>query len=820
MDSKQIGFLELLNGQVQYVVPRWQRRYQWKKPEIDRLIDDLIAVADAGPEAGHFGGMMLTFREGGPAGIVTTYRLVDGQQRLTTVSLLLACIAEKLDRNGHSNNWTPQIIRDDRLTNPGKPLDKFLKLRLQGDDQQEYRNVLEGKPHGPGTVTQASKIIRRRVANEDTAKLLHGLERLRVVSIGLDEREDPQQIFESLNATGLPLTESEKVKNWLLIGLPEEQQRELHDTLWLEMERVLDAKHDAKAIDVFLRDLLRWRTGVLHGIDKIHEVLRRKMGGKRTTDRAGILHEFANLARLYGLITGTAGEHPDQNVERQLRHLRAMGIDVHRPLTLRLLSDAEERGQDEVSHTALAETVEVVGTWVTRMWLANASMTGLNKAMAELAHGGGPADGEEFAEFWRNRISRLRNQRIAVPNDDDVREGIRTRSAYGGNATQAANAVLCAMMEADHKEESPPRDRLTMEHVMPRKLTGEWQSHLGEDAEDVHTRWRDRLANLTLSGDATNSRLGAKGFSAKKQVYRSSPIGITRLLVEEDAWNEDTLQKRTEYLADRALQLWPWPEDGQARQDKRDQEGVYMWRIDGGEWHHEMSSRQTVLNVAAALIGRDPSNAGKLLGNSPRMDLQLTSPPSTGETTKRNADIVPVPGHEAFCLYVNHNSFTNLDRCRNMGQLCNISIEVELTNSPPRRFWKVLKERTGGVPGQDDSWYGGTLWTSYLNPEKDCVAIRLGEKRISLWISGGGSGRLKSERVWKLSNMIRDCMYDQDLSGSIDKSAKKGQSVAVERPWDIDDEDGWPDAADWLKDQCDRLAEIANSRLGDDSPDG
>ena len=230
MRVHQMGFLELLNGRYQYVVPRWQRRYSWGKLQIERLIDDLVAVAKAGDDAVHYGGTLLTFPEPGPPGGVTTFRVVDGQQRLATVSILLACIAEKLRPDGDYDGWTAKVIHDDCLTNPGKAPDRSRKLRLQHGDEAEYRNIIDGNASGDGAVTQAYRLMRRLVASEGVANLIRGLTRFKIVSISLDEKEDPQQIFETLNATGLELTESEKVKNWLLIGLKEEQQEILYDT--------------------------------------------------------------------------------------------------------------------------------------------------------------------------------------------------------------------------------------------------------------------------------------------------------------------------------------------------------------------------------------------------------------------------------------------------------------------------------------------------------------------------------------------------------------------------------------------------------------
>ena len=561
MQAQRTEFLSLLNGQFQYVVPRWQRRYCWGQSDIERLVEDIVTVAAAGPDAAHYSGTLLTFPEPGAAGVVNTIRVVDGQQRLTTVSILLACIADELGPDGQCGGWTAQIIRDDRLTNPRKPPEKRYKLRLQNGDDEEYRSGLEGKITGAGAVTQAWKIARRLVARNDVAFLLSGLERLCVVSIGLDAREDPQQIFESLNATGRPLTESEKVKNWLLMGLPDEEQQNLHDIHWREIVRVLDAEHTTEPIDIFLRDVLRWRTGKVQGIGRVYEDLRRWAVREGVAeDRPALCRELARLAGLYGQITGTAECHRNPGAERELRHLRALGLDAHRPLTLRLLNDAEAGSGAAGCEKALAEVLAGIGAWTTRMWLADRPMAGMNRAVAELANEPGPGSGEDYAEYWIGKIRQLRNTRVGAPGDDEVREGIRNRKAYGGGATRTAFAVLCELMEAEHREESPARDRLTVEHVMPRKLTEEWKEALGEKADEIHGRHRDQFANLTLSGDVTNAVLGTHTFAAKREIYRKSSIGITRHLADETQWDKEALERRAEDLARRALERWPWSE--------------------------------------------------------------------------------------------------------------------------------------------------------------------------------------------------------------------------------------------------------------------
>ena len=814
MHAHHIDFLELLNGQVQYVVPRWQRRYCWGQLDIERLVDDLLTVAAAGPEAAHYGGTLLTFSEPGPAGVVKTIRVVDGQQRLTTVSILLACIATRLEREGPCEDWTAQIINDDRLTNPRKPPEKHRKLRLQNGDEEEYRRGLDGNAAGVGAVTQAWKIAHRLVDRNDVASLLRGLARLRVVSIGLGEKEDPQQIFESLNATGRPLTESEKVKNWLLMGLPDAEQQEIHDTHWLQIEHLLGAEHTTEPIDTFLRDLLRWRTGKVHGIERLYDDLRREtVRSGETQDRPGLCRELARLAGLYAFLTGAAGEYPDKRVERELRHLRAIGIDIHRPLTLRLLNDATEEGRTGATSAALAKTLEGIGTWTTRLWLADRATAGMNRAVAELAHEPGPSESDDFAEHWLGRIRRLRNTRVGVPDDEEVREGIRTRKAYGGSATPTAFAVLCAMMEAEHREEAPARDHLTIEHVMPQKLTDDWKRALGDEADETHGRYRDRLANLTLSGDATNARMGTNTFDAKREVYRTSTVGMTSCLANESSWDEETLERRAKDLARRALVRWPWSAQEERELKPQSRAAPIRWRIEDADWHTESAASQMVLNVAATLLGRDPDNAQRLSGEAISSNVHPAGRYPAG--TKVGAQTLrAVPGHEDYVLCPYEQDYRkSADRCRKLGERCNVRIEVQIEEEDPRthRFWRELKERTGGIPGQKDTWRGPSQWTSRLNPSGDVIAIYVGnDELLWLYIRAGESEDTpqRRARMQQFSWRIQEEMGDQVLGDNLEKNSADGWSITIQRRWNADDEDEWPETARWIKEQQERLQAI------------
>ncbi len=808
MQANHVEFLQLLNGEVQYVVPRWQRRYCWDESDIERLVTDLLTIAKVDrPGAAHYGGALLTFPESTTAGGVPTHRVVDGQQRLTTVSILLACIADIIG-SGPKSGWTEQLLRD-RLTNhASRPPQKRRKLRLQDEDEGEYRRGLEGNPGGPGAVAQAWRIVRRLVAGCDVASLLKGLERFKVVAIALGAMDDPQQIFESLNATGRPLTESEKVKNWLLMGLTDEEQQDLHSNHWIEIERRLGVERTSEPVDTFLRDFLRWRTGRNLGIARVHEEFRRwAVREGRDGDRPALCRELARLAGLYGILTGTAGGHSNAKARQALRHLRGMGIDTHRPLSLRLLDDAA-RDVHEGAKGALATTLESVGTWITRLWLAGRAIPGLNTAATELAHGPGPQPGADYTEHWLARIRRLRNTRIGVPEDDEVRDGVRKRKAYGGSASRSTFALLSALMEDEHGPESPARDKLTIEHVMPRKLTDDWKRDLGVDAEDLHGRWRDRLANLTLSGDTINSGMGAGTFAAKREVYARSAIGMTRRVANEGSWNLEALERRSRDLAARALTRWPWKDRREAVPGAA--AAPLKWRIGNGLWREETVASRMVLNVVGALLKLDPANGAKLSGDAISVNLHPATrfPPGTLAGTLL---MKAVPGHDEYVLYPYHRTYRHsADFCRTVGERCGVKVEVEWKDSNlAHEFWEFFKANTGGVSGQTTAWRSATQRTAPVNAFGDRIRVHAGKELLRLDIAvkqsmDGG----RRQRVREFSRMIHRSLTDQEV---VDDPERREQdcSASVVRNWARDDRNRWDQAAQWMRDQHDRLRAIA-----------
>ncbi len=792
-------------------MPYWQRRYCWRSSDIKQLVDDLNTVAKAEPGLTHYAGTLLTFRDSSSeTGVLRCVRVVDGQQRLTTVSILLACLAEKLDRDGQSSEWTAEIIRERHLTNPRMPLEKQFKLRLQSGDHDEYCNGINGEPKGFSAVTQAWKCVRTLVQHNDTTHLLSGLQRLRVVNIVLDHLDDPQQIFESLNATGRPLQESEKIKNWLLMDLPEETQRELINRYWRKIEQVLHAEYKTKPVDMFFHDLMRWKTGETRGDDKTYEQFRRwaLQNYEGAKERHILFEELLRVAKLYGVLLGEA-RHSDRRVDAEIRHLREMGVHAHRPLTLRLLDEASSNGITQISNDDLRKIIAGISTWVTRLKLTGRPTEGMNKVIAEFAFKKCELRAEEdYVEYWLRKIRGLRNRSFGIPSDEEVREGIRTRKAYGSSITAKTKAILCELMEVEQTGEAPARVRLTVEHIMPRKLTREWKRELGEEAENIHEQYCDRFANLTLIGDYSNSGLGAKSFFEKRKIYKNSSVFMTRQIAKLNEWNKNVMLHKADSLATQILARWHWTDN----QNRANQSVEFKWRIEGGKWHEEKVSSQMILNIVGALLSLNSKHIDCLRGDGKTNNIHPVSlyPPTTsvGSGAMRT-----VPGHDEWTFYPYVEKKNIVERCQKLGDRCGVRIQVEhlsVKYNLRKYFWKFLKDEADIIPGLETISEKSTQWinTNSIYGDQIGISIRSDEK-ISLCIRSGAVNKSESTtRMLRFSWQIKNQMADQEPLGDLESESEKGRSIRVEHSWTQDNRDEWLDTCQWITEQFKRLCSL------------
>ena len=823
MEAKETSISELFEDSVQLIVPRWQRRFCWNNIQIKKLIDDMIATVtnNCNSHSTHFGGTVIVHEEPNEYAKVRKIRVIDGQQRLTTVSILLACIAKTLNSDRVDKLRNSSEVNNGLISKLGALKSGFKELLLQDGDDKEYKNCINDDLSGSGAITFAWKYIANQVEIHGTERLLAGVDRLRLLRIELSNDDRPQQIFERLNATGKPLTESEKVKNWLLLDMSEAEQNQLYENSWLEIERLLEASKSTTNIEEFLRDVVSTYTGRRCGKNQVYiEIQDWAAKTERDHDRSSICEEWKGLALLYGMIICTSKPQFNRMVERELRHLHEMRFKVHRPLALTLLKSASDEFGATIGDSELVEILTVIGTWITRVWLADEEADRLGEPLAQLAYLPGPGQHEDPVKYWCHCIALAQDGHHESLSNKAVRKGIRSKKAYTRNNPRPVKSILNQLESEARGELLDDHCDIEVEHVMPQELPSQWERDLGKGAQSIHRKYLDCLPNLTLVSKSDNARLSNKPFAKKRAIYRKSAFSMTRRISEDRKWGKVELRKREKELANGVLMRWPWPvyesesDDDWVEKPENTWYGL-LWRIGSGEAKSEISGYKMVLNVAAALIAKDSRNAEALSGAVVCKDIQLANQPLPSSLNITH-ELYEVPGYPKFVLCPYGSSLiSSILRCEEMGKRCGIRFDSYVKKY--RRhlaFRELLKEKNCSLPGQHKWGNEETQCTDEYNSAGDCVRITIGYKSQSkiglyIWTQKRESSDARANQTARYSKRTHELMSGQHLD-SASESHTKGRSVRVLKQL-TDDEHDWTDIARWVKNQHDVLRGIIES---------
>jgi len=275
----EANFLKFLKKSDQLEVPIYQRTYSWTRPECLQLWSDIVRASDK-KVAGHFIGSIVYIDTGIYQVMgANAIEIIDGQQRLTTLSLLVLALTRELDGNGDgSAGTTSKLIRDYLLQeddeDPG--VEARYKLLLTKSDRDTFMRLIDGREID---ASQAPRLVDNYNLFVDQLKrttlspesVLAGVEKLLIVDIALERAHDnPQLIFESLNSTGLDLSQADLIRNYVLMGLPHKEQAEIYTNSWHPLELSFPAEHQ-ELFDRFMRDYLTVKSGQIPKIDRVYE---------------------------------------------------------------------------------------------------------------------------------------------------------------------------------------------------------------------------------------------------------------------------------------------------------------------------------------------------------------------------------------------------------------------------------------------------------------------------------------------------------------------------------------------------------------------
>jgi uncharacterized protein with ParB-like and HNH nuclease domain/predicted transport protein len=556
LKAAQANFLKFLKRSDQLEVPIYQRTYSWTRPECLQLWSDIVR-ASSDDVGGHFIGSIVYIDTGiYQVTGANAIEVIDGQQRLTTISLLLLALSRALDSDGDTSVATARKLYRDYLIqeeDEDEGVEARYKLLLTKNDRDTFMRLIDGRDvdasNAPRLVDTYNLFVEQlRRTPLPLESVVSGIEKLLIVDIALErDHDNPQLIFESLNSTGLDLSQADLIRNYVLMGLPHKRQAEIYTKSWHPLEQLFPAEHQ-DLFDRFMRDYLTMKTGQIPKIDRVYDTFKIYARASELSN-TDLVTDVYHHARHWVQLAFDRSD--DAALREAIRDLNQLKVDVTYPFLMDVLEDCV---QGKISDAELLEVVRLVESYVFRRAIAGIPTNILNKTFAGLVR---EVDESHYVESLR-AILLLKESYARLPTDAEFRREFLIKDVYN---FRSRNYLLRKLENFDRKEPVDV-DSYTIEHVLPQNpdLSPEWQQELGPDWTTVQERWLHTIGNLTLTG--YNPELSDRPFSEKLTIkggFRESPLRLNQYLARLNQWNEQEIEKRAGLLADLALKIWPAP---------------------------------------------------------------------------------------------------------------------------------------------------------------------------------------------------------------------------------------------------------------------
>jgi uncharacterized protein with ParB-like and HNH nuclease domain/predicted transport protein len=558
MKATEAKLLAFLQKSPQFVIPIYQRTYSWTDKQCRQLWDDILRAGTSDTIAVHFIGSIVYVEQGlSQVTHQAPLLVIDGQQRLTTVSLLIEALARALGDGEPVDGFSAAKLRHYYLSNPLESGDRYFKLLLSQTDNASLKAVIKNteQPKEPSLrVTQNFDLFTALLAGHkgDLAPVCRGLAKLVVVDIALSRDQDnPQLIFESMNSTGKELSQADLIRNYILMGLEPAFQTRLYEEYWRPMELDFGQEAYGTQFDSFMRHYLTVRTGDIPREREVYEAFK---DYSRTTPVQGagieaLVKDIRAFARYFCAIA--LGREQDAALGTAFHDLRELKVDVAYPFLLELYHDY---ATDTLGAADFAAAVRLVEAYVFRRAICAIPTNSMNKTFATF---GKALKKDRYLESIQAHFLTLPSYR-RFPADDEFRRDLHTRDLYNFRS----RSYWLRRLENHGRKERVPVDEYSIEHILPQNpdLPAAWRQALGPEWQRVQQQWLHTLGNLTLTG--YNAEYSDRPFADKRDMaggFKESPLKLNAGLGQLDAWNEAAIQKRAGRLADMALTVWAAP---------------------------------------------------------------------------------------------------------------------------------------------------------------------------------------------------------------------------------------------------------------------
>jgi uncharacterized protein with ParB-like and HNH nuclease domain/predicted transport protein len=563
MKANEANLLVFLKKSPQFVIPIYQRTYSWTPKECEQLWNDILRTGENDALSAHFVGSIVYIEKGlSQVSSQSPLLVIDGQQRLATVTLLLAALAKALDslpegKREPVDGFSPRKLRNYYMVNPEEDGERHYKLILSQTDRDSLMAIVSGreepKEHSL-RIAENFAMFENSIAERkgDLAAVCKGLAKLLVVDVALSRDQDnPQLIFESMNSTGRELSQADLIRNFILMGLEPKLQTRLYEEFWHPIEVDFGQEAYSTHFDGFMRHYLTVKTGEIPNVREVYDAF--KMHA-RSPDAAkagveALVKDIRNFAKYFCAMALDTEIDPDLKVA--FHDLRELKVDVAYPFLLELYHDY---ANGALARADFVDAVRFVEAYVFRRAICSIPTNSMNKTFSTFAKA---LRKDRYLESIKAHFLGLPSYR-RFPSDDDFQRDLQTRDLYN----LPRRSYWLRRLENHNRKERVPVDEYTIEHIMPQNenLSLAWRTALGPEWKRVQQTWLHSLGNLTLTG--YNSEYSDRSFVEKRDMvggFKESPLKLNSGLGNLEKWDEDEIKERAGRLCATAVSVWAGP---------------------------------------------------------------------------------------------------------------------------------------------------------------------------------------------------------------------------------------------------------------------
>ena len=551
MKASSANLLSVLKGPKQFVIPIYQRTYSWQIAQCEKLLKDIIRISKDPSVPGHFIGSIVYFQEGiHTVSDVPELLVIDGQQRLTTVSLMIAAIAEFVKENDIEIETNFTKLQNYYLLNAEEEGNLRYKLLLTRKDKETLIDLIKGVPLNEDhsqRVYENFNYFKSKINKDNAEDIYNGIQRLFIVDVALEkDKDNPQLIFESLNSTGLDLSHADLIRNYILMGQEVNLQKELYERFWYPMEQSYGNDYSTY-FDWFMRDYLSVKTGSIPKIDMVYDSFKNYVQGdnapKSIKEVVEDIYKFSNH-----YVKIVLHKEPDTEINLAFKSISKLKVGVSYPYFLPIYNDYKD---EVISKIELLEIISLIESYVFRRAICGIPTNSMNKTFSNLYK---TIQKDKYIESVKASLQLLESYK-RFPTDSEFEKEIVMKDVYNFRSRN----YLLSKLENFKRKELVNVDNYTIEHVMPQNsnLSQEWRSMLGENWKAIQENYLHTIGNLTLT--AYNSELSDRPFKHKKTIeggFNDSPIRLNDFLRKTEFWREEDILNRAKELSVKAINIW------------------------------------------------------------------------------------------------------------------------------------------------------------------------------------------------------------------------------------------------------------------------